>query len=178
MAVATRSAIQKEIFSPLEERLVAIVNVTKPGRKKKSSFLCLSGKIMCCRYQFCRFFSFTAVNRQDKQAYVSRVKPVERKGGGGVSSVIPVDGASYRKTKTWGLGEIRVIDGHSTATEVTEFDLHIDKTVYKWVASNVTEKKSFISCIFKVRVWSLILRQRDTVGMFVCHLASVQVTGT
>ena len=44
MAVATRSAIQKEIFSPLEERLVAIVNVTKPGRKKKSSFLCLSGK--------------------------------------------------------------------------------------------------------------------------------------
>ena len=44
MAVATRSAIQKEIFSPMEERLVALVNVTKPGRKKKSSFLCLSGR--------------------------------------------------------------------------------------------------------------------------------------
>ena len=44
MSVATRSAIQKEVFSPLEERLVAIVNVTKPGRKKKSSFLCLCGK--------------------------------------------------------------------------------------------------------------------------------------
>ena len=50
MAVATRSAIQKEVFSPLEERLVAIVNVTKPGRKKKSSFLCLSGEI-CVVYR-------------------------------------------------------------------------------------------------------------------------------
>ena len=43
MAVATRSAIQKEVFTGLDERLVALVNVTKPGRKKKSSFLCLSG---------------------------------------------------------------------------------------------------------------------------------------
>ena len=68
--------------------------------------------------------------------------------GGGFS----VGGASYRKAKTWALGEVRVVDGRSTATEVPEFDLHIDKTVYKWVASNVTEKKSFISCIFKVGV--------------------------
>ena len=57
MAVATRSAIQKEIFSPMEERLVALVNVTKPGRKKKSSFLCLSGRVsvsVCARAEECR----------------------------------------------------------------------------------------------------------------------------
>ena len=93
-----------------------------------------------------------SVNKLDRQVYVSRVKPVERKVGGVVNVGLSVGGASYRKAKTWSLGEIRVVDGRNTTTEVTEFDLHIDKTVYKWVASNVTEKKSFISCIFKVVV--------------------------
>ena len=92
------------------------------------------------------------VNKLDRQVYVSRVKPVERKGVGVVGGGLSVGSATYRKAKTWGLGEIKVIDGRNTTTEVTEFDLHIDKTVYKWVASNVAEKKSFISCIFKVRV--------------------------
>lgn len=94
--------------------------------------------------------SCLAVNKQDRQVYISRVKPVERKGGGVVSAGLSAGAASYLKAKTWGLGEVRVVDGRSTTTEVTEFDLHIDKTVYKWVASNVAEKKSFISCIFKV----------------------------
>ena len=74
---------------------------------------------------------------------------MERKG---VGVGLSVGGASYRRTKTWGLGEVKVVDGRNTTVEVTEFDLHIDKTVYKWVASNVAEKKSFISCIFKVNI--------------------------
>ena len=82
--------------------------------------------------------------------YISRVKPVEPRKGVGVVGGVSVGGASYRKAKTWGLGEVRVVDGRSSTAEVTEFDLHIDKTVYKWVASNVAENKSFISCIFKV----------------------------
>lgn len=41
---AIRHIIQKEVFTPLDERMVGIVNVTKPGRKKKSSFLCIAGR--------------------------------------------------------------------------------------------------------------------------------------
>lgn len=44
MAVALRHLIQKEEFSPTDERVLAIVSVTKPGRKKKPSFLTISGK--------------------------------------------------------------------------------------------------------------------------------------
>ena len=44
---AIRHTIQKEVFSPVEERLVGLVNVTKPGRKKKTSFLCASGEGSC-----------------------------------------------------------------------------------------------------------------------------------
>lgn len=43
---AIRHSIQKELFSPSEERLLAIVSVTKSGgRKKRYSFITLSGKL-------------------------------------------------------------------------------------------------------------------------------------
>ena len=97
-----------------------------------------------------------SVNMPEKLVYVSRVKPVERKGGGGGVGSVGLaggqHGAAYRRTKAWQLGEVRVVDGKSTDTEVPEFDLHVDKTMYKWIASSVAEKKSFLSCIFKVRV--------------------------
>ena len=43
---AIRHSIQKELFSPNEERLLAIVSVTKAGgRKKRYSFITLSGTL-------------------------------------------------------------------------------------------------------------------------------------
>ncbi len=44
MAVAIRYMIQKEVFSA-EDRVLVIASVTKPGRKKKPSFLVVSGNI-------------------------------------------------------------------------------------------------------------------------------------
>lgn len=41
---AVRLAIQKEVFTPAEERLLGLAAVSKPGRKKKISYLCVSGK--------------------------------------------------------------------------------------------------------------------------------------
>ncbi|XP_031555794.1 exocyst complex component 1-like isoform X2 [Actinia tenebrosa] len=37
---AIRHNLQREVFKPSEERLYAVVNVTKAGKKKKASFLC------------------------------------------------------------------------------------------------------------------------------------------
>lgn len=45
--MATRLHIQKEVFSPADERLIGLVSVTKPGRKKRPSFLCASGEGGC-----------------------------------------------------------------------------------------------------------------------------------
>ena len=41
---AIKHTLQREVFLPSEERLVAVVHVTKPGRKKKASFLCAAGR--------------------------------------------------------------------------------------------------------------------------------------
>jgi len=41
--IAVRKTLQKDVFGSGEDRLVSLINVTKPGRKKKPSFLCASG---------------------------------------------------------------------------------------------------------------------------------------
>ena len=37
---AIRHSLQKEVCDPTEETLLGILHVTKPGKKKKTSFLC------------------------------------------------------------------------------------------------------------------------------------------
>ncbi len=42
---SVKNVMQKEIFLPNDEKLLAVISVTKPtGRKKKPSFLALSGR--------------------------------------------------------------------------------------------------------------------------------------
>ena len=40
---AIKHTLQREVFLPAEERLIAVVYVTKVGKKKKGSFLCAAG---------------------------------------------------------------------------------------------------------------------------------------
>ena len=42
---ALKHSLQREVFKPNEERLIAVVNVTKAGKKKKASFLCAAGTV-------------------------------------------------------------------------------------------------------------------------------------
>ncbi len=149
---AIRSAIQKEVFNQVDERLVGIVNVTKLGRKKKTSFLCLSGG---CAHVICVYQSVAStpappspVNVQESppQVFISRVKSSEKKASD------KSERETYRKAKgqSWLLSELRLVDGKSADSEVAEFDLHFDKTTFKWVASSVAEKKAFVTCLYKV----------------------------
>lgn len=43
--------------------------------------------------------------------------------------------------------------------QVPEFDLHFEKTTFKWVASSVAEKKAFIVCLYKM-VHKYLLRSK------------------
>ena len=87
------------------------------------------------------------MNQQEgtHQVLISRVKTSDKKE--------PTKDGSYKRVKTWQLRELRVVDARSVDTEVPEFDLHFDKQVFKWIASSVSEKKSLITCLYKV--WEL-----------------------
>ena len=41
-----KHALQRDVFTPIDERLLGVVRVGKAGtKKKKSAFLCASGKL-------------------------------------------------------------------------------------------------------------------------------------
>ena len=52
---AIKHNLQRDLFKPSEERLYAVVSVTKAGKKKRASFLCVAGKVLIC----IRFISST-----------------------------------------------------------------------------------------------------------------------
>ena len=41
---AIKHSLQRDIFTPNDERLLSIVNVCKAGKKKKNCFLCATGR--------------------------------------------------------------------------------------------------------------------------------------
>lgn len=55
---------------------------------------------------------------------------------------------SFKRKRSWALEELKVVDGKSNAADTEEFDLHIDK-VYRWVASNLKERQSFIKTLWQ-----------------------------
>lgn len=55
---------------------------------------------------------------------------------------------TFKKKRTWGLAELKVVDGKSAETNTLEFDLHLDK-IYKWEASNIKERQVFIITLWK-----------------------------
>ncbi len=71
-------------------------------------------------------------------ALLSRVKTMDKK-----ESL-----NSYKRVKTWTLSDLKLVDCHS---EGSELDFKFEKQMFKWVVQNITEKKSFILNLFKVR---------------------------
>ncbi|XP_072352901.1 exocyst complex component 1 isoform X4 [Scyliorhinus torazame] len=134
---AIKHALQRDIFTPNDERLLSIVNVCKAGKKKKNCFLCA-----------------TVTTERPVQVNVVKVKKSDK-------------GDFYKRQTAWALRDLAVVDAKDANKSSTnlhiqqdvpvpkngrenpEFDLHFEK-VYKWVASSTAEKNAFISCIWKL----------------------------
>ncbi|KAM3831738.1 exocyst complex component 1 isoform 6-T6 [Vipera latastei] len=116
---AIKHALQRDIFTPNDERLLSIVNVCKAGKKKRNCFLCA-----------------TVTTERPVQVRVIKVKKSDK-------------GDFYKRQIAWELRDLTVVDAKDAIKESSEFDLHFDK-VYKWVASSIAEKSTFISCIWKL----------------------------
>ena len=153
-----RLLIQKESFAQAEERLIGIATVTKPGRKKKQSYLCVSGGVTFFWLDYSIFYWVVDVvlvvnSERPPKVIISRVKQDE------VKRDRQNEKPTFRKVKTWSLSDLRIVDGRSAEGEVAEFDLHFDKGIFKWTASSVAEKKAFVVCLYKV-VYKYLDRKR------------------
>ncbi|XP_048589253.1 exocyst complex component 1 isoform X2 [Nematostella vectensis] len=97
---AIRHNLQREVFKPSDERLYAVVNVTKVGKKKKASFLCAAVTI-----DKPETVSFYQVKKTDKESYKKRatwrlrdLKIIDGKDGGKETCEFDLQ---FEKTYKW-----------------------------------------------------------------------------
>lgn len=77
---AIKHALQRDIFTPNDERLLSIVNVCKAGKKKKNCFLCA-----------------TVTTERPVQVKVVKVKKSDK-------------GDFYKRQIAWALRDLAVVD--------------------------------------------------------------------
>ncbi|XP_015241060.1 PREDICTED: exocyst complex component 1 isoform X4 [Cyprinodon variegatus] len=94
---AIKHALQRDIFTPNDERLLGIVNVCKAGKKKKNCFLCA-----------------TVTTERPVQVKVVKVKKSDK-------------GDFYKRQQAWELRDLTVVDAKDASKENPEFDLHFEK---------------------------------------------------
>ncbi|XP_070552598.1 exocyst complex component 1-like isoform X2 [Ptychodera flava] len=71
---------------------------------------------------------------------------------------------TYKKRESWPLTDLKKVDGKDEAKDLPEFDLHFEK-IYKWIASNVAEKNSFIACLWKLSQRYLVRKKPTFVNV-------------
>ncbi|XP_063314100.1 exocyst complex component 1 isoform X6 [Pelobates fuscus] len=94
---AIKHALQRDIFTPNDERLLSIVNVCKAGKKKKNCFLCA-----------------TVTTERPVRVNVVKVKKADK-------------GDFYKTQTVWLLKDLAVVDAKDAVKENPDFDLHFDK---------------------------------------------------
>uniref|UniRef100_A0A8C1UTY6 Exocyst complex component 1 n=1 Tax=Cyprinus carpio TaxID=7962 RepID=A0A8C1UTY6_CYPCA len=94
---AIKHALQRDIFTPNDERLLSIVNVCKAGKKKKNCFLCA-----------------TVTTERPVQVKVVKVKKTDK-------------GDFYKRQMAWELQDLTEVDAKDANKENPEFDLHFEK---------------------------------------------------
>ncbi|KAM4807666.1 exocyst complex component 1 [Rhinophrynus dorsalis] len=94
---AIKHALQRDIFTPNDERLLSIVNVCKAGKKKKNCFLCA-----------------TVTTERPVHVKVVKVKKSDK-------------GDFYKTQTVWLLRDLAVVDAKDAVKETPDFDLHFDK---------------------------------------------------
>nr|XP_022323455.1 exocyst complex component 1-like isoform X4 [Crassostrea virginica] len=96
------------------------------------------------------FVHVTKVGRKKKTSFLCAALSTETPVQARIYQVKKADKTeAYKKKVTWLLRDLKVVDGKSSSKETAEFDLHFEK-VYKWVASSVNDKETFISCLWKL----------------------------
>ncbi|XP_035825446.1 exocyst complex component 1 isoform X2 [Aplysia californica] len=120
----SKQQLQQTLFLPNDERLITMIPVSKMPRKtnlkKRSSLLCV------------------VLNTVEipVKVYIYHVKKSDR-------------GDGFKKKMAWLLRDLRMLDGRSADKDTSEFDLHFEKT-YKWSASSLEEKETFISSLWRL----------------------------
>ncbi|XP_076021710.1 syntaxin-binding protein 6 isoform X1 [Genypterus blacodes] len=123
-----KSAINKEVFTPHDEKMLAAVQV-KRRTKKKIPFLATGGQ-----GDYMTFICLSVTNKKPTSVSLTKVKQFPGSSG-------------FVKRSQWTIDQLRQINGIDSSKDCPEFDLVFDNAFDQWVAGSAGEKCTFIQIL-------------------------------
>ncbi|KAK5880501.1 hypothetical protein CesoFtcFv8_023523 [Champsocephalus esox] len=149
--MSIQSAINKELFTPRDERMLVAVEVSRRRRKRMSFLPTGAGG------DYNTFICVSVTNTRPHQLLITKVKQF-----GGSST--------FTKRTQWTVEKLRQVNGINPNKDCPEFDLVFDGAVDQWVASSSAEKCLFVQILYhacktywegKVGSLGKVVRQRS-----------------
>ncbi|XP_064489589.1 exocyst complex component 1-like [Ornithodoros turicata] len=103
------------------------------------------------------FVSVVKATKKKKISFLCAVVSTDKPVRVTIWQVKNTDKDAYKKKNSWGLRDLKLVDGKSEA-DTAEFDLHFDK-VYKWQAVSIPERNAFLKCLWRLCT-HYVLQQR------------------
>ncbi|XP_039597343.1 syntaxin-binding protein 6 [Polypterus senegalus] len=126
--MSAKSAINKEIFAPFDEKMLGAVQV-KRRTKKKIPFLATGGQ-----GDYMTFICLSVTNKKPAQVSITKVKQFE-------------GSSSFVRRSQWTIDQLRRVNGIEANRDCAEFDLEFDNAFDQWVAGSATEKGVFFQIL-------------------------------
>lgn len=129
--MSAKLAINKEIFAPHNERMLAAVQV-KRRTKKKIPFLATGGQ-----GEYLTYICLSVTNKKPALVSITKVKQFE-----GTTSFV--------RRSQWMLEQLRQVNGIDPNRDCVEFDLVFENAFDQWVASTASEKCTFFQILHNI----------------------------
>ncbi|XP_033844589.1 syntaxin-binding protein 6 isoform X1 [Periophthalmus magnuspinnatus] len=126
--MSVKSLINKEVFSPHDEKMLVACQV-KRRTKKKIPFLATGGQ-----GDYTTFICLAVTNKKPAHLSITKVKQFP-------------GSSSFVKRSQWSIDQLRQINGIDSNKDCPEFDLLFDTAFDQWVASSSGEKCTFIQIL-------------------------------
>ncbi|KAM9465948.1 syntaxin-binding protein 6 [Clarias gariepinus] len=126
--MTARSAINKEIFIPHNERMLAAVQVRR-RTKKKIPFLATGGQ-----GDYMTFICLSVTNKKPAEISITKVKQFE-------------GSSAFVRRSQWSLDQLRQVNGIDPNRDCPEFDLTFENAFDQWVAGSAGDKCVFVQVL-------------------------------
>uniref|UniRef100_A0A8C9R3C8 Syntaxin binding protein 6 (amisyn), like n=1 Tax=Scleropages formosus TaxID=113540 RepID=A0A8C9R3C8_SCLFO len=126
--MSAKSAINKDIFTPRDEKMLAAVQVRR-RTKKKIPFLATGGQ-----GEYMTYICLSVTNKKPPQLSITKVKQFE-------------GSSSFARRSQWTVDQLRQVNGIDPNRDCPEFDLVFDNASDQWVAGSAGEKCTFVQIL-------------------------------
>ncbi|XP_049595962.1 syntaxin-binding protein 6 isoform X2 [Syngnathus scovelli] len=126
--MSAKATINKEVFVPHDEKMLAAVQV-KRKTKKKIPFLATGGQ-----GDYLTFICLSVTNKKPAHVTITKVKQFQGTSG-------------FVKRSQWTIDQLRQVNGIDSNKDSPEFDLTFDNAFDQWVAGSAGEKSTFVQIL-------------------------------